>query len=134
MITSARSAALLRESKLTRNDPNPTGPSPTDRERLWSAKLGHPIQHVAREPRLDHLPTRTSGSQTMAENRFVPEERILHAGLTMVPCLLLPSAPASCVTFRIVRSRALDRGRRRDSLAVLTGGTTTFAPRCLAEL
>ena len=41
--------ALPRESKLPRNDPNPTGPSPTDRERLWSAKLGHPIQHVARE-------------------------------------------------------------------------------------
>ncbi len=38
---------MLRESKLTRNNPNPTGPSPTDRERLWSAKLGHPILYAA---------------------------------------------------------------------------------------
>ena len=104
--------ALVRESKLTRNDPNPTGPSPTDRERLWSAKLGHPIQHVARELRLDHLPTWTSGSQTIAENRFVPEERILHAGLTMVTCLLLPSAPAQ---LRDLPDRAIASARPRSA-------------------
>ncbi len=32
-------------------------------------------------------------------------------------------------TFAIVRSRALDRGLRRDTRAVLVGGTTTLAPR-----
>lgn len=104
--------ALLRESKLPRNDPNPTGPSPTDRERLWSAKLGHPIQHVARELRLDHLPTWSSGSQTIAENRFVPEEGILHAGLAMTTCLLLPSAPAQ---LRDLPDRAIASARPRSA-------------------
>ena len=110
--TRAGLAALLRESKLPRNDPNPTGPSPTDRERLWSAKLGHPIQHVARELRLDHLPTWSSGSQTIAENRFVPEEGILHAGLAMTTCLLLPSAPAQ---LRDLPDRAIASARPRSA-------------------
>ena len=33
----------------------------------------------------------------------------------------------------IVRSRARDRGLRRDTLAVLAGGTTTVAPRAPAN-
>ena len=37
-----------------------------------------------------------------------------------------------CVTFLMVRSRALERGRRPDTFAVLVGGTTTVAPRSLA--
>ena len=38
----------------------------------------------------------------------------------------------SVFTDRIVRSRATDRGPWRDTFAVLTGGTTTVAPRALA--
>ncbi len=48
--------------------------------------------------------------------------------------------PAACFQRRrpsvftdlIVRSRAADRGPWRDTFAVLTGGTTTVAPRALA--
>ena len=36
------------------------------------------------------------------------------------------------VIFLIVRSRALDRGLRRDTRAVLCGGTTTVVPRAVA--
>ena len=38
----------------------------------------------------------------------------------------------SVLTSVIVRSRARDRGRRRDTLAVLDGGTTTVASRISA--
>ena len=111
--------ALLRESKLPRNDPNPTGPSPTDRERLWSAKLGHPIQHVARELRLDHLPTWSSGSQTIAENRFVPEEGILHAGLAMVFRAFRSCRPSEVFSCRLKTFRALFQVRLQHAGAIL---------------
>ena len=46
-----------------RQRPHPAGPaalprvgsSPIDRERLWSTKLGHSIEHVARKHRFDSL-------------------------------------------------------------------------------
>ena len=50
-----------------RTPPNRVGSSPTDRERLWSTKLGHPVEHVARKHRLDILPARSPSSQTTAE-------------------------------------------------------------------
>ena len=69
------------------------GSSPTDRKRFWSIKLGHPIEHVARQHRFNDLPGCGPGAQAVAENRLVPEEGILHAGLPMVTGLLLPPVP-----------------------------------------
>ena len=67
------------------------GSSPIDRERLWSTKLGHSIEHVARTHRFDSLRCASSTSKSIAENRLVPEERVLDAGLSMIADLLLPS-------------------------------------------
>ena len=41
----------------------------------------------------DGKPAGSPGSQTIAENRLVPEDGILHAGLPMVPGLFLPATP-----------------------------------------
>ena len=67
------------------------GSSPIDRERLWSTKLGHSIEHVARKHRFDSLRCASPTSKSIAENRLVPEERVLDAGLSMIADLLLPS-------------------------------------------
>ena len=67
------------------------GSSPIDRERLWSTKLGHSIEHVARTHRFDSLRCASPTSKSIAENRLVPEERVLDAGLSMIADLLLPS-------------------------------------------
>ena len=67
------------------------GSSPIDRARLWSTKLGHSIEHVARTHRFDSLRCASPTSKSIAENRRVPEERVLDAGLSMIADLLLPS-------------------------------------------
>ena len=67
------------------------GSSPIDRERLWSTKLGHSIEHVARKHRFDSLRCASPTSKSIAENRLVSEERVLDAGLSMIADLLLPS-------------------------------------------
>ena len=67
------------------------GSSPIDRERLWSTKLGHSIEPVARKHRFDSLRCASPTSKSIAENRLVPEERVLDAGLSMIADLLLPS-------------------------------------------
>ena len=67
------------------------GSSPIDRARLWSTKLGHSIEHVARKHRFDSLRCASPISKSIAENRRVPEERVLDAGLSMIADLLLPS-------------------------------------------
>ena len=67
------------------------GSSPIDRARLWSTKLGHSIEHVARKHRFDSLRCASPTSKSIAENRLVPEERVLDAGLSMIADLLLPS-------------------------------------------
>ena len=65
------------------------GSSPIDRERLWSTKLGHSIEHVARKHRFDSLRCASPTSKSIAENRLVPEERVLDAGLSMIADLVL---------------------------------------------
>ena len=67
------------------------GSSPIDRARLWSTKPGHSIEHVARKHRFDSLRCASPTSKSIAENRLVPEERVLDAGLSMIAALLLPS-------------------------------------------
>ena len=53
------------------------GPSPTDAVRFRPAKLGHLIQGIAREQRLSHLPAWSPGPKSLADDRLVPEERVL---------------------------------------------------------
>ncbi len=110
----------------------PTGPSPADAIRRWPAKVGHPIQDLATEDGLTPLPGWTPGSKAISDDRLVSEERVLYPGLTMVPDAFFERRRPSLFTDLIVRSRAADRGPWRDTFAVLTGGTTTVAPRTLA--
>ena len=72
----------------------PSSPSPTDGVRDGSTKLGHPVQNVTREHGLTPLPRCTACPKTVADDRRVPEERILHARVLMVPRRLLPPSPA----------------------------------------
>ena len=72
----------------------PSSPSPTDAVRDGSAKLGHPVQNVTREHGLTPLPRCTACPKTVADDRRVPEERILHARLLMVTRRLLPPSPS----------------------------------------
>ena len=70
--------ALVHDSKLTVNDPNPRGKSPTHTVRLWPTELGHLVQDVTRDHGLGHSPASGPGAKPFPENRFVPKERILH--------------------------------------------------------
>ena len=91
---SSRSACLERRCCVNRNWHRAlprVGSSPIDREGLWSTKLGHSIEHVARTHRFDSLGCASPTSKSIAENRLVPEERVLDAGLSMIADLLLPS-------------------------------------------
>ena len=71
--------------------------SAIDRERLWPAKLRHPIQDVAREARLDLSAVVTAGSQAVPDDPLVPEEHVLDARLPMIARRLLPSSAAECL-------------------------------------
>ena len=63
----------------------PTGFSPADAIRHWSAEGGHPIEDFAAEDHLTPLPGWAPGAKAIADDGFVSEERILHPALTMVP-------------------------------------------------
>ena len=63
----------------------PTGFSPADAIRHWSAEGDHPIEDFAADDYLTPLPSWTPGAKTIADDGFVSEERILHPALTMVP-------------------------------------------------
>ena len=63
----------------------PTGSSPADAIRHWSAEGGHPIKDLTAEDGLTPLPSWTPGAKTIADDGLVAEERILHQALTMVP-------------------------------------------------
>jgi hypothetical protein len=76
--------ALVRGSTLNSQSSQPTAASPTDRTRLGTAKLGHPIQDAARKARLDASATTTPGAQTIPNDGLVPEEGVLHASLPVV--------------------------------------------------
>ena len=91
-------------------------PSPTDAVGRGPTEFGYPIQHVAREERLGLSPGFRAGSLTRSDDRLVPKDHVLHACLPRVSGGFLPppTAPSIC-TRRSVRSRARDRGLRRDS-------------------
>src|SRR5262249_50764285 len=57
------------------------------------AALSHLIEDVACEDGLSRLPCWTAPSQAMPDDRVVPEEGVLHAGLPMVAGFLLPPSP-----------------------------------------
>ena len=63
----------------------PTGSSPADAIRHWSAEGGHPIQDLTAENGLTPLPSWTPGAKAIADDGLVAEERSLHPALTMVP-------------------------------------------------
>ena len=63
----------------------PTGFSPADAIRHWSAEGGHLIEDFAAEDHLTPLPGWAPGAKAIADDGFVSEERILHPALTMVP-------------------------------------------------
>ena len=63
----------------------PTGFSPADAIRHWSAEGGHPIEDFAAEDYLTPLPGWVPGAKAISDDGFVSEDRILHPALTMVP-------------------------------------------------
>ena len=63
----------------------PTGFSPADAIRHWSAEGGHPIEDFAAEDYLTPLPGWVPGAKAISDDGLVSEERILHPALTMVP-------------------------------------------------
>ena len=124
----------MHDSKLTVTDPNPEA---SHRPILYDS--GRPssgiwFQDVTRDHGLGQSPASGPGAQPIPENRCVPKERILYPRLELVAGLLLPAAPAERPHVRdscdLARAPAADR--RRDTLAVLDGGTTTVASRISA--
>ena len=64
---------------------SPTGSSPADAIRHWSAEGGHPIQDLTAEDDFTPLPGWAPGAKTSSDDGRVAEERVLHPALTMVP-------------------------------------------------
>ena len=96
-----------------------TAPSPTDAVRHWPAQPSHLIQDVAREDDLSPPPCGTARSKAVSDDRRVPEERVLHAGLPMIARHLLPASP----------SYLLDRQDR-----VITGARTRAEPYRISRM
>ena len=63
----------------------PTGSSPADAIRHWSAEGGHPIEDLTAEDDLAPLPGWAPGAKTISDDGLVSEECVLHPALTMVP-------------------------------------------------
>ena len=63
----------------------PTGSSPADAIRHWSAEGGHSIEDFTAENGLTPLPGWAPGAKAISDDGFVSEERILRPALTMVP-------------------------------------------------
>ena len=63
----------------------PTGSSPADAIRHWSAEGGHPIEDPTADDDLTPLPCWAPGAKAIADDGLVAEERVLHPALTMVP-------------------------------------------------
>ena len=61
-----------------------TGASSTDGVGSWAAHVGHRIQHIARELRVDRSPTGCPGSKTIADDRRIPEAGVLDSRVLMV--------------------------------------------------
>ena len=125
--------ALVHESELYPHRSRSTVLSPTDAVRHWPATHSHLIQDVAREVDLSPPPCRTARSKAVSDDRRVPEERVLHAGLPMIARGLLPASPSDlldrqdrAITSARPRSvsRHVGRTRRRnhDGGVTRTGG------------
>ena len=91
------------------------------------------MQDGAREDDLSPSPCGAARSKTVSDDRLVSEERVLHAGLSMIARRLLPASPSSlldrqdrAITSARPRSvsRHVGRTRRRnhDGGATRTGG------------
>ena len=63
----------------------PTGFSPADAIRHWSAEGDHPIEDLTAEDHLTPLPGWAPGAKAISDDGLVSEERVLHPALTMVP-------------------------------------------------
>ena len=63
----------------------PTGSSPAEARRHWSAEGGHPIQDLTAEDGLTLLPSWTPGAKASSDDGRVAEARVLHLALTRVP-------------------------------------------------
>ena len=85
----------MRGSKIDPQRVLPTDPSTTDRVRRRPTKLSHLIEDVTCEDGLSLLPRATARSKALPDDRFVPEEGVLHAGLLMVARVLLPLSPSN---------------------------------------
>ena len=66
----------------------------TDAARHWPAKPSHLIEDVARKDDLSAPLCGTARSKAVSDDRRVPKERVLHAGLPMVARRLLPASPS----------------------------------------
>ena len=75
--------ALVHKSTLTGRIPT-DGASPTHGVRVRPTHVGHRLEYVAREQCLGRSPARCLGSQALADNRLVSEQRVLNAGLLLV--------------------------------------------------
>ena len=87
-VTLPRAEAGNRRCCTNRHGPArgpPTGSSPADAIRHWSAEGGHPIEDLTAEDGLTPLPGWTPGAKAIADDGLVAEERVLHPTLTMVP-------------------------------------------------
>ena len=96
------------------------GSSPIDRERLWSTKLGHSIEPVARTHRFDSLRCASPTSKSIAENRLVPEERVLDAPavttwMAIFACGLRPRRRVRCAR-TLPRPGHLEQAKRKSQL------------------
>jgi putative transposase len=58
--------------------------------RVRAAHVGHRVQDVARDQCFSHLPAWRACAKTMADDRLVPEERVLDASLPVIAERLLP--------------------------------------------
>ena len=63
----------------------PTGSSPVEAIRHWSAEGGHPIEDRTAEDDLTPLPGWAPGPEAISDNGRVSEARVLHPALTMGP-------------------------------------------------
>ena len=62
----------------------PTGSSPADAIRHWSAEGDHPIEDLTAEDGLTPLPSWAPGAKAISDDGLVAEERILHPALTQL--------------------------------------------------
>jgi hypothetical protein len=109
-----------------------TIPIHTDAVRHGPVTLRHLIEEVAREDGFDPLPCWTACSRPPPMIDSYRKKVFSTRACRWYPDVFFHRRRPTSLTATIVRSRALDRGPYRDTLAVLVGGTTTVAPRAPA--